>query len=83
MRENKQKILDALCVCLRLTSNAGFEDGNPLVNLLLIQKGHDEFVRPVFADGTGNDGYYDVCVSMDSGTAMIVDVCNGFVRKMW
>ena len=81
MRENKQAILDSFCKTLQLTSNAGDPSGNRLEHLLYIPE--REVVRPIFADGTGKDGYYDVCVACDSGTAMIYDVCRNFVNHMW
>lgn len=84
MRENKQAICDALCVALMLTANAG--SGNALKELRYLKTGngrYSEAVRPVFEDGTGEDGYYDINVSCDSGTAMIVDIANQFIRKVW
>lgn len=88
MREDKQKICDLFCETLRATLNAGYPGGNPLVELRYIKKPegkpqYDEIVRPIFADGTGEDGYFDVNVSWDSGTAMIMDIVSQFVRKMW
>jgi hypothetical protein len=83
MEENKQAILDKFVECLQLTDNAGFAVGNPLAKLQYIDDGHEQIVRPVFADGTGEDGYYDICVTWDSGTAMLCDICNQFIRKMW
>lgn len=83
MRENRQEICDAFCKMLQLTRNAGDPIGNPIVELRFIGTNLGEFVRPIFADGTGSDGYFDVNVTMDSGTAMIVDIVNQFVRKMW
>lgn len=81
MREDKQKIMDALCETLRLTRNAGDSEGNALAQLLYIPE--KQIVRPIFEDGTGKDGYYDVNVAGDSGTAMITDVATQFIRKMW
>lgn len=86
MREDKQKICDLLCEALKATSNAG-EGGNPLVELKYIEKPLDkpqysEIVRPIFADGTGKNGWYDVNVSMDSGTALFIDIAKQFVAKM-
>lgn len=81
MNEDKQAICDAFCKCLQLTENAGHPDGNPLKELR-----YDpvfEKVRPIFEDGTGEDGYYDVHVAGDSGTAMIIDIVKQFVREMW
>lgn len=87
MREDKQKICDLLCEALRATSNAGDPMGNPLVRLVYIENPLDKpqfdaIVRPIFADGTGENGWYDVNVSCDSGTAMIIDIVKQFVAKM-
>lgn len=85
MRENKQAICDAILAALKLTSNAGHPEYNPLVELRYMRDGgrFPETVRPIFADGTGENGYYDINVSMDSGTAMFIDITNQFIRKMW
>lgn len=85
MKENKQLICDLLCVALRATSNA--DDWNPLVELRHIEYPPDkpqytEIVRPIFRDGTGEDGWCDVNVSCDSGTEMIVDIVKQFERTM-
>ena len=82
--ENKQAICDAFCEVLRMTSNAG--SGNALKELRYIPEGngkYSEVVRPIFEDGTGEDGWYDINVSMDSGTSMIVDIVNQFVSRTW
>ena len=82
MRENKQDICDALCKCLRLTSNAG--GSNALVRFEYIDDGlGTEIVRPVFENGAGKDGWYDINVSGDSGTSMISDIVRHFVNKVW
>ena len=89
-REDKQAICNAMCEALKLTSNAGNPFGNPLVELRYIKPddpseyhGYSEVVRPIFRDGTGENGYYDINVSWDSGTAVIIDIVNQFVRTMW
>ncbi|MBQ1296757.1 MAG: hypothetical protein IIY21_22120 [Clostridiales bacterium] len=82
--ENKQRICDAFCATIRMTSNGG--RGNALKELRYIPEGnghYSEVVRPIFEDGTGEDGYYDVNVACDSGTALIMDITNQFVRRMW
>ena len=88
MREDKQKICDLLCEALKATSGLGHPENNPLVELRYIKNPPDkpqfeEIVRPIFADGTGENGWYDVNVSYDSGTAMIMDIVNQFVRSVW
>lgn len=82
-KEDKQKICDAICIALKTTSNAG-GSGNPLEELKYIKANNGmEYVRPIFQDGTGIDGYYDVNVTCDSGTAMFIDIARQFVAKMW
>ena len=84
MVENKKEFCDALCNLLRMTRNAGSEINNPLVELRYIQKENgDEIVRPVFADGNGENGYYDVNVSGDSNMGVLADVCKHFIFQMW
>ena len=83
-REDKQKVCDGFLKALQLTRSAGTEGCNPLVELQYIQyPDGEERVRPIFEDGTGKDGYYDVDVTCDSGIAMIMDITNQFIRKMW
>ena len=88
MRENRQAICDAFCETLRLTSAAGSPNNNPLIALKYMTKEEggrfEETVRPIFEDGCGEAfGYYDVNVTADSGIAMIMDIINQFIRKMW
>lgn len=87
MKENKQAICNAMCETLRLTSAAGSPINNPLVELRYMTKAeggrYEETVRPIFENGCGENGYYDINVSMDSGVAIIMDIVNRFVRKMW
>ena len=82
MRENIQEILDKLCEAIRLTDAGGYAFGNnALKELRFIPE--REIVRPIFEDGAGSDGYYDVNVACDSGIAMIMDIVRQFVMKMW
>jgi len=82
MYENKQAIMDKLCEAIRLTAAGGNQWGNnALAELKYIPD--REVVKPVFEDGAGADGYYEVNVACDSGIAMIMDVVNQFVKKMW
>lgn len=82
MTENKQEIMDKLCEAIRLTSAGGNMYGNNALEKLEFIPDR-EIVRPIFEDGTGSDGYYDVNVACDSGIAMIMDVVKQFVMKMW
>lgn len=86
--ENKQCILDKMVEAIRLTSAGGIKYGNnALVELKfipsIVNENRGDVVRPIFEDGTGVNGYYDVNVDCDSGIAMIMDVVNQFVKKMW
>lgn len=82
MKEDKQAICNALCECLRLTSAAG--TSNALKRFEYIDDGlGTEIVRPVFENGAGKDGWYDVNVSCDSGIAMISDIVKQFVNRVW
>lgn len=79
--ENIQKALDCYCEAIRQTRAGG--TGNPLKQLRYIDTGTRQIVRPVFEDGAGNNGYYDIDVSADSGIAVLMDVDKHFVRRMW
>ena len=79
MREDKQAICDAFLNTLLLTRAAG--EGNPVKELRYIPE--KEIVRPVFEDGSGEDGWYDVHVACDSGIAIIMDLVSQFVRVVW
>ena len=81
MHEDKQAICDALLAALLLTNNAGNPEGNPLKELRYIPE--KEVVRPIFEDGTGADGWFDVHCAMDSGTALICDIARQFIRIVW
>lgn len=79
--ENIQKALDLYCEAIRQTRAGGM--GNALKELRYINAGTKQIVRPIFEDGDGIDGYYDVDVSADSGIAVLMDVTKRFVRRMW
>lgn len=82
--ENKQDVCNAFLKTLQTTRAAGTEGCNPLVELRYFEAPNGmEFVRPIFEDGTGKNGYYDINVSCDSGIAMIMDITHQFIRKMW
>jgi hypothetical protein len=87
MMEDKQRICDAMCETLRLTRAAGSPTNNPLVELKYMTKEEggrfEETVRPIFEDGCGKNGYYDINISWDSGIAIVMDIVNQFVKKMW
>ena len=84
MNENKQLICSAICNALRTTNAAGSPDNNPLVEIQYIQLDNgDEIARPIFADGSGQNEYYDVNISGDSGIGIWLDITEQFVRRMW
>lgn len=78
--DNRQDICNALRDVLLLTHNAG-GTSNPLKELKYIPE--TEKVRPIFENGAGADGYYDVDVCADSGTAVIFDIARQFIKTMW
>lgn len=97
--ENKQEILTAICEALRLTDNAGDPRGNALREIRYIPEGVDddatlsskvhngkttsEIARPIFENGNGENGYYDVCITGSSGTSIFKDIVRQFVDKVW
>ena len=81
---NKQEFLNKLTELLRMTSCAGHPLSNPLREIKLVtNKYGDEIARPIFEDGTGEDGYYDVNVSGDSNMGTLIDLVNKFINRMW
>ena len=84
MFETKQGVCDAMCKAIQSTDAGGSPLNNPLRELryMVLDDGM-EIVRPIFADGTGENGYMDVNVTADSGIAMIMDITKQFIRKMW
>ena len=84
MYEDKQAICNKFCETLKLTRAAGSPTNNALKELRYMKLDNGmEIVRPVFEDGTGENGYYDVNVSCDSGVAIIMDITKQFIREMW
>lgn len=83
MKENKKEFCNQLCKLLQMTSCAGSVENNPLKELRFIETEWGEVVRPIFADGNGEDGYYDVNVSGDSNMGILYDVFNRFIKKVW
>lgn len=91
MNEDKQKICDKICETLQQTRQFRIGIGeNGLKELRYIVKGatlepnvrYPETVRPIFEDGTGENGYYDINVSCDSGTAMFIDITRQFIEPI-
>jgi hypothetical protein len=69
---------------LRLCSCAGNIIANDLVDLqYLTDERGDEWVRPIFRNGNGKHGNYDVKVTGDSNIAILYDVMEHFVKPMW
>ena len=81
MRENKTEFCNQLCELLRMTGNLGNPANNALKELRYIRLDNgDEIVRPVFEDGGGENGYYDVNVSGDNCMGILCDVYNKFIK---
>ena len=84
MTENKAEICKAICDTLRLTRAAGSPINNPLKEIrYMVNEYGEEIARPIFEDGTGENGYYDVNISGDSGIGIWIDITRQFVTKMW
>ena len=81
MQENKQEFLNKLCELLRMTRSLGM--GNALKEIRYVKSEYGEVARPIFEDGTGADGCYDVNISGDSCIAILSDVVRQFVRRVW
>ena len=79
--EDKQQICNAICEALQYTYNAGCPLNNRLKELQYIKE--KEVVRPIFVDGAGSDGRFDINVHMDSGTSVIIDIANQFIKEFW
>lgn len=97
--ESKQDVLNAICEALQRTDNAGDPRGNPLKEIRYIPDGVEddatmssmvhngkttsEIARPIFANGNGASGYYDVNITGGSGTSIFKDIARQFVDKVW
>jgi len=89
-KEDKQKICDLMCEAIRATENGGIDDYNSVVALHYVkEEDGEEWVIPEFREGNGKPnenmphGYYGFRVTCDSGTSMIIDIANQFIRKVW
>lgn len=82
--ENKQHVCDMMCKAIQATDAGGNPMNNPLKELryMKLDNGY-EIVRPIFEDGTGSNGSYDIYVNCDSGIAIIMDIVKQFVREVW
>ena len=79
--ENKQDIADAFCYLLQMTRAGGCSNFVKEMRYKTDERGYNETVTPVLADGNSN--WYTAYVSGDSGIAMIMDITSQFVRKAW
>ena len=91
MNENKSLICAMICEALQQTRQFRINVGhNGLKELRYIRRGetdepnvrYPETVRPIFEDGTGENGYYDINVSCDSGAAMFIDITRQFIERV-
>lgn len=84
--ENKQAIANKICEALQLTRQfAPHQGNNGLLEMRYIksENGYSEYLRPVFeAEPDRSDGYYDINISGDSGTAILVDVVRQFIDRI-
>lgn len=81
MEENKSEFLNELCELLKKTRALGDPRGNPLSRIEYVVDGHgNEYARPIFADGSGENGYYDVCITGDSCVAILTDLSRFYSR---
>ena len=82
--EDKQAMLNKFLETIRMCSCAGNISNNDLVELNYFKDEHgDEWVRPIFRNGVGKNGWYDVKVTGDSNMGIIFDVTRQFLREMW
>ena len=56
--EDKQEICNCVLIALMHTYNAGSFENNPLIELKYIEE--KEIVRPIFLDGSGQNGEFDI-----------------------
>ena len=80
--ENKQNVCNKMCEAIRATTAGSMGGALKELRYMKLDNG-DEIVRPIFEDGTGSDGYYDIDVTCDSGIAIIMDITKQFIRRMW
>ena len=80
--EDKQLFLNKLVEALQETEVFGDTRNNMLVELRYLRDEHNnEIVRPILADGTGSDGWYDINVNLDSCTGMLNDISKQFISR--
>ena len=81
--ERIQKTMDKMVEMLQTTGQFAIGKGyNGLKELRVIENERDQFVRPVFEDGNGENGYYDVNITCDNELGAIIDVMKQFVIYM-
>lgn len=84
MFETKQGVCDAMCKAIQSTDAGGSPINNPLKEIrYIVRDDGTEIARPIFENGAGKNGWYDVNITGDSGIAIIMDVVKHFVRSVW
>lgn len=84
--ENKQKMCEKLTELVREMTGT---NSNPLKELRWVVDGNEEWIVPIFEDGTGEPnrfwphGYYAVNVSGCSSYGAFLTVVENFIRRMW
>ena len=78
--EDREMVAKVFGLLLQMTSNGG--RGNFIKEMIFEKRDNgDEIVYPLLSNGSTN--WYKINVTGDSGTAMIIDMTNQFVRKAW
>ena len=80
-KEDKEAFLEELCKLLQMTTNLGHPNGNPLRELRYIKDGGEEYARPIFEDGGGENGYYDINITGDACMGILNDVYKRFIVR--
>ena len=83
MKEDKQEFLNKLCELLRMTRAAGTENQNPINEIRYIESEYREIARPIFEEGNGENGWYDINITGDSCIGILIDVVEHFVKEVW
>ena len=84
--DDKKRMCELLTELVRETTGT---DGNSLKELRWVVEGNEEWIVPVFEDGSGEPnkhwphGYYAVNVSGRSSYGAFLTVIERFIRRKW
>lgn len=74
-RERLIQTMKALATTILISKGSGDYAGNHVMDLQIIEKNNDIYVRPIWsAHPDRDDGYYDIIITGDSPWGAIVDV---------